>query len=76
MADPSKNKRNQMIAQQMQPQQQQQLQPAQPANAERYNLLSSSIDERTPVPSLIPKPLSVVFFYNSFFVYYFFFFFS
>lgn len=57
----SKSKRNQIALHQQQLQQQPlQQQPGQPASAERYNLLSSSIDERAPVPSLIPKPLSVV----------------
>lgn len=50
-------------------QQQQQHQQSQ-QNTERYNLLSSSIDERSPqtVTSHVLKPLSVVFSYYFFFI--------
>lgn len=62
MAETTKAKRN--ASQQQQQIQQQQLPQIQPKpqqqSAERYNLLSSSIDERAPVPQLVPKPLSVV----------------
>lgn len=63
MAAQSKIKRNQHALQQQQLQQHL-AHHAHPANAERYNLLSSSVDERAPAPSHVPKPLSVVFVTN------------
>lgn len=70
VADMSKTKRNPNVLHQQQLQQQQlQLQQqAQPTSPERYNLLSSGIDERPPVTSVIPKPLSVDFFPSFFMI--------
>lgn len=61
MADTAKAKRNASnnLQQQQQVQQQQLQQQQQQQSGERYNLLSSSIDERPPVTPLVPKPLSV-----------------
>lgn len=58
------SKRNQHASSYQQQQQQHQQQSQQ--NSERYNLLSSSIDERSPqtVTSHVLKPLSVVFSFN------------
>lgn len=65
----SKTKRNPNALNQQQLQQQPKLQQQAPtASSERYNLLSSGIDERPPVTSVIPKPLSVDFFSLLFFL--------
>lgn len=61
MSDMSKRNQHATHVMHQQTQHQQQQTQSQQQNPERYNLLSSSIDERTPRPnvSTVPKPLSV-----------------